>query len=76
MREIDPTYWTTVIDNRDQNKYCDDIYFRKALGLVMDWIKETTTLKIKPKNIFERAFNKLTNPPYEKSEDPFEELFK
>lgn len=73
MRIMDINYWTTVIDQRDENKFKDDIYFRKALSLITEWIKDTMTLKIKPKNLFERTFNKLTTPPNE--EDPFKAVF-
>lgn len=75
MRTLEIDYWTTLIDQRDENKFKEDIYFRKALSSVMDLIKATTELKIKPKSIFERAFEVITNPPYEKNEDPFKVVF-
>lgn len=73
MRILEIDYWTTVIDQRDENKYNADIYFRKALSVVTEWIKDTTVLKIKPKGILERTFSKLTSVPYE--EDPFKAVF-
>jgi hypothetical protein len=41
-------YWTTVIDQRNPAKYNADIYFRKALGVVTDWIKETAVVVVEP----------------------------
>lgn len=71
IRQIDIDYWTTVIDQRSENKYKADIYFRKALSVVTDWIKETVDLEIKPKGLIERALYKVIS----NSQDPFNEVF-
>lgn len=72
MRITTINYLTKFIDSRG-DKPTDDLYFCKALNRVIEWIAGTANLKIKPKNIFERAFSKLTSAPYE--EDPFEAVF-
>jgi hypothetical protein len=41
-------YWTTLLEERNENKYNADIYFRKALGVVTDWIKETAVVVVEP----------------------------